>query len=103
VGYPRMRIEQAAALQLKSNSKAALASFFNQEMAALRRQLANSRGADCRIFSRYLTSCRALGNARAMYASTVFERASKDFGLPASIGSDDRTPCASAGIQRSAA
>ena len=38
----------------------------------------------------------ALGNTRAMYAFTVFERAFKDFGLPAAIRTDSGAPFASA-------
>lgn len=46
--------------------------------------------------SRYLISCEALENTRAMYAFTVFERAFKDFGLPAAIRTDNGSPFASA-------
>ena len=46
--------------------------------------------------SRYLISCEALENTRALYAFTVFERAFKDFGLPAAIRTDNGAPFASA-------
>src|SRR4029077_19176435 len=44
--------------------------------------------------SRYLISCEALENPRATYAFTVFERAFKDFGLPAAIRTDNGAPFA---------
>ncbi len=46
--------------------------------------------------SRYLICCDALETTKEMYAFTVFERAFKDFGLPASIRSDNGVPFASA-------
>ena len=46
--------------------------------------------------SRYLISCEALANTKAMYAFTVFERAFKDFGLPGAIRTDNGAPFASA-------
>src|SRR5947208_17061425 len=46
--------------------------------------------------SRYLISCEALANTKALYAFTVFERAFKDFGLPAAIRTDNGAPFASA-------
>ena len=46
--------------------------------------------------SRYLIGCEALATTKAMYAFTVFERAFKDFGLPAAIRTDNGAPFASA-------
>jgi putative transposase len=45
--------------------------------------------------SRYLISCDALSTTQAVYAFTVFERAFKDFGLPAAIRTDNGVPFAS--------
>src|SRR5882672_9482261 len=47
--------------------------------------------------SRYLISCEALENTRAMYAFAVFERVFKDFGLPRAIRTDNGIPFASGG------
>src|SRR5215470_20371041 len=46
--------------------------------------------------TRYLITCEALANTKAMYAFTVFERAFKDFGLPRAIRTDNGAPFASA-------
>jgi putative transposase len=46
--------------------------------------------------SRYLISCEALENTKAMYAFSVFERAFKDLGLPKAIRTDNGAPFASA-------
>jgi putative transposase len=45
--------------------------------------------------SRYLLCCDALATTKEKYAFTVFERASKDFGLPLAIRSDNGTPFSS--------
>lgn len=45
--------------------------------------------------TRYLIACDALATTRARYAFTVFERAFKDFGLPAAIRTDNGVPFAS--------
>lgn len=45
--------------------------------------------------SRYLIACEALATTREAYAFTVFERAFKEFGLPAAIRSDNGVPFAS--------
>jgi putative transposase len=42
--------------------------------------------------SRYLISCDALSTTKALYAFSVFERAFKDFGLPAAIRTDNGIP-----------
>src|SRR5262249_13566889 len=39
--------------------------------------------------SRYLLSCEALANTKALYAFSVFERVFKDFGLPRAIRTDN--------------
>ena len=39
--------------------------------------------------SRYLIACEALASTKEAYAFTVFERAFKEFGLPAAIRSDN--------------
>src|SRR5262249_14202987 len=46
--------------------------------------------------SRYLLSCEALANTKAMYAFSVFEQVFKDFGLPKAIRTDNGAPFASA-------
>ena len=46
--------------------------------------------------SRYLITCDALSTTQEVYAFTVFERAFKDFGLPAAIRTDNGVPFASA-------
>src|SRR5947208_14580827 len=46
--------------------------------------------------SRYLISCEALANTKGLSAFTGFERAFKDFGLPAAIRTDNGAPFASA-------
>ena len=46
--------------------------------------------------SRYLISCEALENTKAMYAFSVFERAFEDCGLPRAIRTDNGAPFASA-------
>jgi putative transposase len=46
--------------------------------------------------SRYLLTCEALSTTQEKFAFTVFERAFKDFGLPAAIRSDNGVPFASA-------
>ena len=46
--------------------------------------------------SRYLITCDALSTTKEVYAFTVFERAFKDFGLPAAIRTDNGVPFASA-------
>jgi putative transposase len=45
---------------------------------------------------RYLISCEALENTKAMYAFSVFERVFKDFGLPRVIRTDNGAPFSSA-------
>ena len=45
--------------------------------------------------SRYLLCCDALATTKESYAFTVFERAFKDFGLPAAIRTDNGVPFAS--------
>jgi putative transposase len=45
--------------------------------------------------TRYLISCEALATTREHYAFAVFERAFKDFGLPAVIRTDNGVPFAS--------
>ncbi len=45
--------------------------------------------------SRYLIACDALSTTKEVYAFTVFERAFKDFGLPAAIRTDNGVPFAS--------
>jgi len=45
--------------------------------------------------SRYLIACEALATTKEAYAFTVFERAFKEFGLPAAIRSDNGVPFAS--------
>lgn len=42
--------------------------------------------------SRYLIACDALSTTKETYAFTVFERAFKDFGLPAAIRTDNGIP-----------
>ena len=42
--------------------------------------------------SRYLIACDALSTTKEAYAFTVFERAFKDFGLPAAIRTDNGIP-----------
>lgn len=44
--------------------------------------------------SRYLLVCEALSSTQAHFAFTVFERAFKDFGLPAAIRTDNGVPFA---------
>jgi putative transposase len=44
--------------------------------------------------SRYLLSCEALSSTKGKYAFTVFERVSKDFGLPLAIRADNGVPFA---------
>lgn len=46
--------------------------------------------------SRYLIACEALTTTAEKFAVTVFERAFKDFGLPAAIRTDNGVPFASA-------
>jgi putative transposase len=46
--------------------------------------------------SRYLITCDALSTTKEVYAFTVFERAFKDFGLPAAMRTDNGVPFASA-------
>ena len=45
--------------------------------------------------SRYLLACEGLSSTRSAFAFSVFERAFKDFGLPAAIRTDNGTPFAS--------
>jgi len=45
--------------------------------------------------SRYLLTCEALATTKEAFAFTVFERAFKDFGLPAAIRTDNGVPFAS--------
>src|SRR5215471_16725014 len=45
--------------------------------------------------SRYLVACEALSTTKESYAFSVFEAAFKDFGLPASIRTDNGVPFAS--------
>jgi len=45
--------------------------------------------------SRYLVACEALHTTKEVYAFGVFERAFKDFGLPAAIRTDNGVPFAS--------
>lgn len=45
--------------------------------------------------TRYLIACDALSTTKERYAFTVFERAFKDFGLPAAIRTDNGVPFAS--------
>jgi putative transposase len=45
--------------------------------------------------SRYLLTCEALTTTQERFAFTVFERAFKDFGLPATIRTDNGVPFAS--------
>jgi putative transposase len=45
--------------------------------------------------SRYLLACDGLNSTRSDFAFTVFERAFKDFGLPAAIRTDNGVPFAS--------
>ena len=45
--------------------------------------------------SRYLLACEGLSSTRSEFAFSVFERAFKDFGLPAAIRTDNGTPFAS--------
>jgi len=45
--------------------------------------------------SRYLIACEALATTKEAYAFTVFERAFREFGLPAAIRSDNGIPFAS--------
>ena len=45
--------------------------------------------------TRYLLACDALATTQERYAFTVFERAFKDFGLPAAIRTDNGVPFAS--------
>lgn len=44
--------------------------------------------------TRYLLVCEALSSTQAQFAFTVFERAFKDFGLPAAIRTDNGVPFA---------
>jgi transposase InsO family protein len=44
--------------------------------------------------SRYLLACESLSSTRSELAFSVFERTFKDFGLPATIRTDNRTPFA---------
>ena len=46
--------------------------------------------------SRYLLSCEALANTKALYAFSVFEQVFRDFGLPRAIRTDNGAPFASA-------
>jgi len=46
--------------------------------------------------SRYLLTCEALSTTQEKFAFTVFERAFKEFGLPAGIRTDNGVPFASA-------
>jgi putative transposase len=46
--------------------------------------------------SRYLLTCEALSTTQEKFAFTVFERAFKEFGLPAVIRTDNGVPFASA-------
>lgn len=45
--------------------------------------------------SRYLLACESLESTKSSFAFTVFERAFKDFGLPAAIRTDNGAPFAS--------
>ena len=45
--------------------------------------------------SRYLLACEGLSSTRSEFAFSVFERAFRDFGLPAAIRTDNGTPFAS--------
>jgi transposase InsO family protein len=45
--------------------------------------------------SRYLLACESLESTKSSFAFSVFERAFKDFGLPAAIRTDNGTPFAS--------
>jgi transposase InsO family protein len=45
--------------------------------------------------SRYLLACESLESTKSSFAFSVFERAFKDFGLPAAIRSDNGAPFAS--------
>jgi len=45
--------------------------------------------------SRYLIACEALATTKEAYAFTVFDRAFREFGLPAAIRSDNGVPFAS--------
>lgn len=45
--------------------------------------------------SRYLITCEGLASTKTQFAFSVFERAFKDFGLPAAIRTDNGTPFAS--------
>jgi putative transposase len=46
--------------------------------------------------SRYLLACEGVDSTRSDFALAIFERTFKDFGLPASIRTDNGTPFASA-------
>jgi len=46
--------------------------------------------------SRYLLTCEALSTTQEKFAFTIFERAFRDFGLPAAIRTDNGVPFASA-------
>ncbi len=46
--------------------------------------------------SRYLLACEGLESTKSKFAFSVFERAFKDFGLPAAIRTDNGTPFAAA-------
>ena len=45
--------------------------------------------------SRYLLACEGVGSTRSDFAFSIFERAFKDFGLPAAIRTDNGAPFAS--------
>jgi putative transposase len=46
--------------------------------------------------SRYLLICEALSTTQEKFTFTIFERAFRDFGLPAAIRTDNGVPFASA-------
>src|SRR5678815_2624267 len=54
--------------------------------------------------SRYLLACEGLESTKSNFAFAVFERAFKDFGVPAAIRTDNGTPfaapCALFGLSR---
>lgn len=52
----------------------------------------------CDAFSRYLLCCRGLERPTAADSKAWFERAFKDYGLPAAIRTDNGTPFASTGL-----
>lgn len=47
------------------------------------------------LASRYLIACETLATSKEAYAFSVFERAFKEFGLPAAIRTDNGVPFAS--------